>query len=150
MEMSKIETALTRLEAQLRSAFEGDISRGGIPRKLYNQLLKALIKAMQVNVNKRSPESDASSIPFIGPDIYTVVLPSDQANILINHPAALDVLAQKMEKSASQTGLRLAGSPMLRVVADPNVEQFHIMADYSHPGIGDSYTSGMERCSAHF
>ena len=144
MEMSRIETSLTRLEAQLRSAFEGDISRGGISRKMHSELLKALLHAMQVKAKASKPEYGANGTSFIAPDIYTIVLPENQANILINHPHALDALAQKMEKSASQAGFRYAGSPMLRVVSDPNIEQFRIIADYSHPGLGDSFTTEMD------
>jgi hypothetical protein len=144
MEMSRIETSLAHLEARLRSAFEGDISRGGIPRKLHSQLLKALLQSMQENVKNGYPGSDVSGNTSIAPDIYTIVLPIYQANILINHPAGLDALAQKMEKSATQARFRLAGPPMLRVVADPNVEQFYIKADYSHLWMGDSYTTEME------
>jgi hypothetical protein len=144
MEMTRIETSLTHLEARLRSAFEGDTTRGGIPRKLHNQLLNALLRAMQVNAKKGNPGSNLSGKPVIAPDVYTIVLPINQANIIISHPGALDALAQKMEKSAAKANLQLAGSPMLRVVPDPNLEQLHILADYSHPEIGDSYTTEID------
>jgi hypothetical protein len=144
MEMSRIEISLNHLEARLRAMIEGDAAKGGIPRKLHNQVLHALLQAMlaEVYLNQRRDDQDGRF--FVAPDQYTIVISAVQANILINHPVALDKLVQKMESAAAQANLRLAGSPMLRVVPDPNVKELQILAEYSHTGMRDSYTTEMD------
>ncbi len=119
MEMSRIETSLTRLETQLRSAFEGIFLEGESLQKMHSDLLKALLQSCRSKQERPSLKSGATGTTFNCPDIYTIILPENQANILINHPPALDALAQKMENSASRLVFGYAGSPMLRVVCRP-------------------------------
>ena len=141
MEMSKIDTSLTRIEARLRAMIEGDASKGGIPHKMYNQVLDALVHTMLEEVAKRHGRDDQKGLLFTAPDQYTIVMPEEQANILINHPAALDRLVLKMESSAAQANLRFTGSPILRVVPDPKSQELHILVDYCHTEMRDSYTT---------
>jgi hypothetical protein len=142
MEMSKIDISLTRIEARLRAMIEGDAGRHGIPRKMYNQVLDALVRTMLVEMGMSHRKDDQKGLPS-APDQYTIVLPEEQANILINHPAALDSLVQKMESSAIQANLCFASAPILRVVPDPNSQELHILVDYSHTEMRDSYTTEM-------
>jgi hypothetical protein len=144
MDMSKIDTSLTSLEARLRTMVEGDAGKAGIPRKLYHQVLDALVHAMLEAAKKRRNKEDRNDVLFIAPDQYTIVLPVEQANILINHPAALDRLVQKMLSSAAQAGLHFTKLPILRVVPDPKSQELHILVDYCHFDKVDSYTSVME------
>ena len=143
MDMSKIDTSMTRIEARLRAMIEGDAGKGGIPRKMYNQVLDALVHTMLVEA-KRHSRDDQKSLLFVAPDQYTIVMPEDQANILINHPTALDSLVQKMERSAAQANLRFIGSPILRVVPDPKSQELHIQVDHSQTEMRDSYTTEMD------
>jgi hypothetical protein len=144
MEMSKIDTSLTRIEARLRAVIEGDAGRAGIPRKMYNQVLDALVRTMLVEVGKQHSKGDQIDLPLTGPDQYTIVMPEEQANILINHPAALDSLVQKMASSAAHANLRFVSPPILRVVPDPTSQELHILANYCHTEMRDSYTTELD------
>jgi hypothetical protein len=144
MDMSWIETSLNRLEARLRTLIEGDPAGEGIPRKFHTQLVHELTVAMQSGVHRNPIENDSDGKGFNAPDQYTLVLPSEQAQILLNHPAELDRLAHKLEISAVQLGTRFAVPPMLSVVADPSAKELRIMTENSHAGMGDSYTTEVD------
>ena len=145
MDMSKIDTSLTNLEARIRSVVEGDAGKTGIPRKLFNQVLNALIRAMLEATGKMCKNEDRKDKLFMAPDQYTIVLPVEQANILTNHPAALDKLVQKMLSSAAQAGLHFTGLPILRVVPDPKSNEINILVDNGRTNRLDSYTAQMEQ-----
>lgn len=144
MEMSRVETSLTRLEARLRAIFEGNAGVSSIPRKLHNQVLKQLILAMQKEMSKEQHKTDQVSQSRIAPDLYTIVLPTDQANILVNHPMALDSLALKLDSAIARANHYLSGSPIIRIVPDPNICELYVLAEYSHTDVRDSYTTEME------
>jgi hypothetical protein len=144
MEMSRIESKLTRLESHLRVMIEGDSAKGGIPRKFHNQLFHALVQALQAEVNQKPGRNDLEDRVFNAPDQYTIVMPPEQAQFLVNHPAELDRLAKKLESSAARANLRFAALPMLRVVPDPSAKEIHILVEYSHTGTGDSYTTELD------
>jgi hypothetical protein len=142
MEMSWIETTLTHLEARLRSMIEGNPGGDGIPRKFHNQLLRALVQAMHAGAKMDGSDLDGQAV--IAPDQYTLVLPSDQARILLTHPAELDRLAHQLESTARQSNLLLTASPMLRIVADPNAQRLQVHCLHSQVGLGDSHTVELE------
>lgn len=143
--MTRIETTLTRLEARLRAMIEGDTARDGIPRKFHHQLVRALAIAMQAGVIKG--ENDLDGKAYTAPDQYTLVLPAEQAQILLTHPSELDRLAHHLESAAIQSSLSFAASPMLRVVADPTAQELHIFCAHSHPELGDSFTTELDGIS---
>ena len=144
MDMSRVETSLTRLEARLRAIIEGNAGLNSIPRKLHNQVFKQMILAMQKEMGKKQSSVDRDSQSHIAPDLYTIVLPTYQANILVNHPIALDSLVEKLESSVAQANLHLSGSPIIRIVPDPSLKELYILAEYSHTDVGDSYTTEVE------
>ncbi len=145
MDMSWIETSLTRLEARLRSLIEGDsVRRDGISQQLNRRLEHELIMAMKSGVRKLPEEDVAGSRTLIAPDQYTLLLPAAQAQLLLTHPAVLDRLTHKLENTAYQQGIGFSVAPMLRVVADPLSAEVNVLVEYSHAGMGDSRTSRLE------
>jgi len=136
--MSWIESSLTRLEARLRAMIEGDDGRDGIPRRFYNQLWQALIEAMQIEAKMKEGHLDGEG--YSSPDQYTLVLPTEQAQLLLTHPAVLDGLTRKLERLAAHLNIQMAEKPILRVVADPSAQGIQVFCDHSQPGIGDSHT----------
>ncbi len=123
MEMSRIERSLIHLETRLRAMIEGDAARDGISRKLHNHLLVALTDALRAEVENKSAEDGMARVP---PDLYTLVLPTEQAQLLLAHPEALDRLCRKIERYAIQLGTHFSSPPLLRVVADPNAQEVKI------------------------
>jgi len=141
MEMSRIERSLTKLETRLRAMIEGDASRDGISRKFHNQLLLALTVALRAEVKKKSTEDGQVPIP---PDQFTLVLPIEQAHLLLTHPAALDRLCRKLERYAIQHGTPFSNPPMLRIVADPNAQELQILPVDSQDSTGGTLTIEMD------
>jgi hypothetical protein len=144
MDMSRIEISLTRLEARLRAAIEGDTALDGIPRKLHHQLVHGLVKAMQAGLSRTQAENSVYAGSAYAPDQYTLVLPTDQAQLLLSHPSELDHLARQLEQAATQSGLKFTASPILRVVADPNAATLQITTAHSHPNQGESSTTELD------
>jgi len=144
MDMSWIETSLTRLEARLRALIEGDSSTDGISRKLHRQLEHELSLAMRSGRHRITSESNPGRSTFLAPDQYTLVLPALQAQLLLTHPTELDRLTHILENTAYQEGTGFAGAPIVRVVADPLAVDMNVIVEFSHAGIGDSSTSQLE------
>ena len=71
-------------------------------------------------------------------------MPVARAQVLLAHPTELDRLSQHLERAATQAKLQLAAPPMLRVVSDPTARQVQIVVEYSHAGVGDSYTTELD------
>jgi len=142
--MSWIESTLTRLETRLRAMIEGEAGRDGISRKLHNQLLGALFQAMLTDANSRPVIDGADGQAYSLPDQYTLVLPTQQAQLLLTHPTALDRLSQMLEQSAAKIKIPFLSAPMLRVVADPNARELQVFCEHSQPGKGDSLTIELE------
>lgn len=138
--MSWIENTLNQIEARLRAMIEGEGGRDGIPRKFYSQLMHALVEAMSVEAQNHFIGNGLQVRLDSLPDQYTLVLPPKQAQLLLDHPAALDQLARKLELSATQLDVRLAAPPMLRVVADPKALELQVYCTNTQPGKGDSLT----------
>ena len=107
MDMSKIEISLTRLEARLRAAIEGDTASDGIPRKFHRQLVHGLVKAMKAGIFSMQDKDGVGTWLDYAPDQYTLVLPTQQAQLLLSHPSELDHLARHLEGAATQSGLIL-------------------------------------------
>jgi hypothetical protein len=144
MNMPWYESSLTRLEARLRALIEGEPSVEGITRKLHKQLEHELITAMRSGVHQGSKGDEAESRNLSAPDSYTLLLPTEQAQQLLTHPAELDRLTQALTAAANQSGIVFAEDPMLRVVASPQAMGIKVLVEYRHEGIGDSHTTEVE------
>jgi hypothetical protein len=125
MDMSWIETSLTRLEGQLRELFEGDPAADGFPRKLHSQLRHALVSALHASLNSSSLgfENRKSSPP----GEYTLLLAPLLAEQVLTHPVELDRLAQQLATTANRAGWQMTRIPDLRVVADPNATGIRVV-----------------------
>lgn len=144
MEMSRVETSLTRLEAALREIIEGDASIPAVPQKLHRQVMRALVQALHREMKKIQSTNHRDKQPSLAPDLYTIILPASQATLLLNHPTTLNELAWKLEIYAARANLKFAGAPILRIVPDPGSSELHILVEYSHAGEGKSYTTETE------
>jgi hypothetical protein len=144
MNMPWFESSLTHLEARLRVLIEGQPGVDGITRKLHKQLEHELIASMKSSVIGVSGADDLKSRTQSAPDVYTLMLPTHQAQQLLTHPAELDRLTRALQAAATQSGIVFAGEPMLRVVAAPQSEEIKVLVEYSHEGMGDSHTTELD------
>ncbi len=144
MTMSRIESTLTRLEARLRELIEGEPAAEGIAPKFHHQLKQAITKAMKACTNKLPDGQNPGRMILAAPDQYTLVLPLEQAQLLLTHPTELDRLTHKLEISAAQGGLVFAAAPVLRVVSDPQSRALKVVAEFSQAEVEDSCTTEVE------
>ena len=144
MSMSRIESTLTRLEARLRELIEGEPAAEGIAPKFHHQLEQALSGAMKTWTHKLTDGQDPGCMIVTAPDQYTLVLPIEQAQLLLTHPAELDRLTHKLEIAAAQRGLVFTAAPVLRVVSDPQSRALKVVAEFSQAGVEDSCTTEVE------
>jgi hypothetical protein len=144
MSMSRIESTLTRLEARLRQLIEGEPAAEGIAPKFHHQLEQGLTEALKACAHKLPDGQDPGRMVIVAPDEYTLVLPIEQAQLLLTHPAELDRLAHKLEIAAAQRGLVFTAAPVLRVVSDPQSSTLKVVAEFSQAGVEDSCTTEVE------
>jgi hypothetical protein len=141
MDMSWIESSLSRLEHQLRELFEGNHPADGISRKLHHQLEHALFSALRASLGTSAAESwDGRKF---APDEYTLLLPPQLAEQLLTHPQELDRLALYLIGASAQAGYPIPGAPVLHVVADPQAEQVKVVTASSHQSIGHTGTAAI-------
>lgn len=143
MDMSWIESSLTRLERQLSDLIEGDPAEDGIPRKLHRQLGKELVSAMRSGIRRNPGKTGAGSQPA-APDEYTLLLPTLLAELLLGHPRELDRLGKHLEAAAGRAGAHFSNAPILRVVADPSAVRIKITADFNPTDPGNSRTASLD------
>ncbi len=142
--MPRFESSLTRLEARLRTLIEGEPGVDGITHKFHKQLEHQLITAMQSN-GRPIPLGEGIEGKKPGaPDQYTIILPTQQAQQLLTHPAELDRLTRRLQVAATQSGIKFTGEPMLRVVAAPQASEIKVLVEYSHDGMGYSHTTEVD------
>jgi hypothetical protein len=135
MEMSWLETSLSRLERRLREILEGDPAADGFSPKLHHQLEAALIAAMRSGARTLS-FGNPTQQHKIAPDQYTLVLPTYQAEQLLSHPTEMDRLAQRLLATATQAGIEFTRQPIIKVVAAPEAGQIKVIAEFSQNGKG--------------
>jgi hypothetical protein len=140
MSMSWIEASLSHLEARLREFFEGEGRVEGILPKFHRQLSMEICAAMKTGLRKVPDEREADNLAVLAPDQYTLLLPSQQAEQVLNHPAELDRLTRKIESLAVESGIRFLVAPILHVVADPAADKIRVVAEYSRRGERESRT----------
>jgi hypothetical protein len=138
--MSQIEIILNHLEARLRLLIEGNAALDGFPPRLHRLLERELIRAMKTGSRMQPVNISPTNLVLTAPDLYTLQLPTIEAQILLDHPTELDRLADKMQKVASRAGISFATLPLLHVVADPRSPAINIIADFSSPNLGNSCT----------
>jgi hypothetical protein len=137
--MNQIEVILNHLEAFLRSIIEGQLSPDGFPSRFRRLLERELVRAMKNDA--RELPTDASSQPaVIAPNLFTLVLNTVEAQVLLSHPKELDQLTSHLENKAAQAGMAFSLPPLLRVVADPQSSGIKIYTDHTQSGLGESCT----------
>jgi hypothetical protein len=138
--VSQIEILLNHLEGRLRLLIEGNAALGGFPSRLHRRLGRELMRVMKTASRMLPDKISPTNLVLTAPDQYTLILPTIEAQILLNHPTELDRLAHRLEKVASHAGISFATLPLLHVVADPRSPVMNIIADFSCPDLGNSCT----------
>jgi hypothetical protein len=147
MNMPWYESSLTRLETRLRTLIEGAPGVDGISHKLHKKLEHELITAMRSSLKGTSAVEIVESPDLIAADVYIFVLPTQQAQLLLTHPAELDRLSEALKAAALRAGIRFVCEPVLRVVAAPPASEMKVLVEFSQ-AVEDSQTTEMDGISS--
>lgn len=142
--MSWIESALTRWEARLRELIEGEPPVDGIGRKFHNQMVRKLFMAMKAGIQRLPDEQNPDDFTFSAPDQYTLILPAEEAQLLLTHPTELDQLSRILENTAARSGIVFVTAPIVRVVADPQSTEMKVGVEFRRVGVKNSSTTQVE------
>lgn len=132
--MSKLQNTLNRLESQLRILIEGSAEKLFPSNDMRDDLAHTLVSALRREI-KVDPDGVKSA-----PNLYTLLLPSQQARALQENQALLDEVARSLEKYARQADLHMNGKPILKVVPAPpgSDTDMNILASFSQAHLGET------------
>jgi hypothetical protein len=136
--MSKLQKALNRLETHLQVLIEGSAEKIFPSSSVRADLAHQLVQAMHQKIQAGADGSQSA------PNLYTLLLPSQQAHALQENPQLLNAVANSLEEYARQAGLQIQGKPMLKVVSTTGDQDtgLRVLASFSSINLGE--TSQME------
>jgi hypothetical protein len=132
--MSRLQNALNRLETHLRVLIEGSSDKIFRSDSVSKDLAHKLVQTLQGEI-KSDPDGKQ-----VAPNLFTLLLPPQQAHALQGNPKLLDEVSQSLEAYARQANLRLLGKPMLKVVSTPGDQdaELSILASFSPLNLGET------------
>ena len=153
-EAGKIETTLNRIESSLQSLIEGSLARllanGDSPKNLAHLLVEAM--------REKSWLDETGSLQ--APNYYQLETDRAMAETLSADPALLDELANFLQISAQEAGIRFTGQPVVRLSPAPdlppgevrvtarssqdNLSETHAMQLATSTALSDSQPAGVE------
>lgn len=129
---------LQRLEKRLQSLIEGSAARLFPTYDFRSDLSQRLVDAMQTEICL------ASDGTLIAPNLFTIFMPEQQAQIFQNQTELLDQLSDCLYQACHDAQVRFISPPVLKVVSDPEPDsaQVQVLAQFSLPQ--DEETSTLE------
>ncbi len=134
--MSLLLNTLALVETRLQSLIEGSLARL-IP--IYNfqkELAEQIVHAIQLEI-RSDPKGN-----LIAPNLFTVFLPAEQAQVLQSDASFLDLLSQSLSQAVRDSGLRFAEAPTFKVLPDPEetASRIQVIAQFSLAGLEHTIT----------
>jgi hypothetical protein len=129
---------LNRLESHLQALFEGGPARL-LPTDRRQQWLAGLVAAMQAGIK----EGDDGIL--FAPDLFTLLLSSEDARELDGNQAFLDGLTASIERAGLEAGLRFQAKPRIILNGNPPLSagQFQVLTQVSALSIEETSTIGV-------
>lgn len=120
---------LERLEKRLQALIEGNTARLFPSYSFRNDLGQRLVEAMQVEIH---PDSEGS---LTAPNLFTIFLPEEQAEIFQNQQELLDELADCLCRACQDTQVHFISDPVVKVIpiSEPSTAEIQIIAQFSLP-----------------
>jgi hypothetical protein len=143
-EMSLLQAKLSQLEARLQSLIEGSAARLAPVRGEQDDLPSRLVAAMKAGIQ---PGENGD---LWAPNLFTLTVHPVYAQQLRENQALLDQLANTIQQTGLEAGLRFYSEPYLKIIEDPDLLQrkCHILAGISSQPVDDTSTlifdSGLE------
>lgn len=132
--MSKLQKTLDQLETQLRAMVEGSADKVFPSSNMRDDLAARLVSAMH-NEIKHTPNGIQ-----IAPNLYTLLLPPNQALAFHENQVILDEVAKSLEDYALEAGLHLDGKLILKVVPlhPDSGSKLRVLASFSQTQLGET------------
>jgi len=108
-----INQTLRRLETHLQALIEGSTERFFPVFKYRNDLGRRLVEAMQTEIR---PAPDGT---LFAPNLFTIFLPEEQAQVFQNQQELLDELADCLRLACQDTQVLFASEPVVKVISNP-------------------------------
>ena len=140
----KIETTLNRIESSLQSLIEGSLARlfvNGAPAK---NLAHLLVEAMRENAWLDETGS------LLAPNYYQLETDRAMTETLSTDPVMLEELANFMQISAQEAGIRFTSQPVVRLSPDPNLPpgEIRVTARSSQANLSETHAMQLEAPAA--
>lgn len=125
---------LAAIEARLQSLIEGGTALLFPKKRDPNDLVYRLIEAMRAGIQ---PDSHGN---LQAPNLYTILVSSQQDSALQGTPEVLEAFRQALYEAVQGMGARFNGHLMIRVQNDPHLalEQVRVLAQNSQETVSDT------------
>jgi hypothetical protein len=133
---------LSRLEAQLERLIEGAFAQ------LFSKSIRPQDIALQLSRAMETQLESGEDGDFrpIAPDDYAIRMnPDVQEHLLQRQPGLATILSQHMVQLAAHSGYRLNHMPLIRILADPNLDPSELLVTAEHIDKQKSATAVMDR-----
>jgi hypothetical protein len=133
---------IARLESQLERLVEGTFT-SLFGKKIHAQdIAVELARALEDGI-KAAHGSDPRPL---APDQYLIYLNPDVHKHLLQHqPALVGNLSQYMVELANNAGYRMTNAPIIKILADANLDANHLVVSASHTNRPENSTAVMQR-----
>ena len=133
---------IARLETQLERLVEGTFT-SLFGKKIHAQdIAVELARALEDNI-KTAYGSDPRPL---APDQYLIYLHPDIQKYLLQHqPGLVGNLSQYMVELANNAGYRMTNAPIIKILADANLDANHLAVSASHTDRPENSTAVMQR-----
>jgi hypothetical protein len=113
-----MKTTLSQVEAQLQRLVEGSLNRLFPAEWKNNRLAIHLIEAMRHNLQADETRPDGN---LIAPDLYTILLPRQQASEWTTNRQLSASLAQNLVEATKGSEIRFHHTPIVQITGDANL-----------------------------
>ena len=115
--MNPLTIHLIGIERRLRGLVEGSVARLFPIKAMANELLSNLMQAMQDSMHQTGDGK------YLAPNLYTVLLPPDQAEVLQRQGELIEDLGNSLLEMAEESELTFSSPPVVRIVASPELSE---------------------------
>lgn len=132
--MSKLQKTLDQLENQLRAMIEGSTELVFPSSKVRDDLARRLVGAMHSEIK------DTLNGIQTAPNLYTLLLPPQQAFTFHENQVLLKEMAHSLEDYAREAGLHMVGKPIVKVVPlhPDNSNELRVLASFSQTHLSET------------
>lgn len=128
--MNRIELTLIQLEKCLQRLIEGSLSALFPNQMTQPDLVQHLMNAMHLDLRQ------SSNGDLVAPDMFTIFLPKDQAELWQENPEVEAALTRSLQSAGEEALLRFNRPPSVRILEqpEPGLQEIQVTAQFSLTG----------------